>query len=299
MNADPQPQADTPSTGNWLVRLLRDNRLLGVVLPAASVVFAGIASATDSDPLSFWLWIIAGALCAGFAIFKNEWRQRKVSEFSEALTASNDHASSLQGELVTSRDQAQFLAREIHNSVTKSLQRIALHYGLRSTDRLSLYLHSEDGLRIIGRYSDDSDQASIAAENKARVYPLDFGLVGRVARLRKRVKPAISPDPRTDTNGYREWQRTAGFLELPVEAELRMKSRSYDVVPVFDSAEHITVSGVLAVESTKHRCPAVHKLADDIESEGEPIILGLIRESIRLYATTLVDAGEEADDGES
>jgi hypothetical protein len=278
---------------NSLVSFLRDNKTLTILLDvivAALYGFAGLLIVLNL----FWAFVaFVVAVCLNvLARLRAGRHEQSVRELADQLLAAQTALAASKAETEVARESVRALQQEIQKTVETVLQRVAVNYGLGNKDRITLYLysHGEGALRVIGRHSQDAAFKSTAPETLQARYEYTSGLVGVAARKEERLQRKDGPSFDVKPEEYREWQRQ-NFLEA--EALPRMKSRCYDIIPLFDSSDHQQLLGVIALESIKTRSQQITAAGDALNNSSEPMTVGIMRESLRLYATAVLDAGRE------
>jgi hypothetical protein len=309
-NATPAPDDGAAATSSRFRQWLRDQwralygnaRLRGILqfLGAAFLVLAGVILAGASVQ-NFWYWVflIAGLAFTGLNIAlttaASRFEQKSASTLETAQTTINNlhddvaRAKASETNAIGRADEVADEVAELRSVVKEQmetlLRALCEAFSFDATERITIYRPAAQGeLKLIARYSQDLDLRKVDEANRTRAFELSHGLIGRVAKTGIRQTRADGPPP-TDRALYRKWQRELGLTHKTAMAELRMKSRTYDVVAIDQDGNQ--GRAVVALESTEGESDEVRALGQAIDTAT--VVLPMITTLVALLASMPTD----------
>lgn len=283
--------------GRWC-DLYGNARLRGILqfLGAASLVVAGvILSAASFQNFWYWTFLIGGLAFTGLNIAlstaASRSEQKSTTKLENALTSINDlqkdvaDAKASETNAIGRADEVADEVAELRSVVKEQmetlLRALCEAYSFDATERITIYRPAARGeLKLIARYSQDLDLRKVDEANRSRAFELSHGLIGRVAKTGIRQTRGDGPPP-TDRAQYRKWQRELGLTHKTAMAELRMKSRTYDVVAIDQDGNQ--GRAVVALESTEGESDEVRALGQAIDTAT--VVLPMITTLVALLAS--------------
>jgi len=141
------------------------------------------------------------------------------------------------------RQENERLLEVIQKLAQTDLATLAREQGWITSERISIFLHRNDGFQLVGRYSPNP----VLASASRRRYPEDRGCLGDA--WENSTSTADLPDATAALESWRAAQQQLGFSQAETEA-MRMKSRSYAALRIADHDGRAPF-GVVIVESVR------------------------------------------------
>ncbi|WP_144765947.1 hypothetical protein [Curtobacterium sp. 9128] len=266
-----QPTANTTDVNplRTIGRWMRDSPWLHPTLTYSGTVILGVGGLVKSAEPAWENWtgsyiaaFIVGTATTltGFVLGRLAARQQaKLGEDLIAVRKKNQ-------QLLSDNDVLTQVVEDAKNITDEVMRSAATAHGLAAEDRVTVYRLDAGELAVVCRWSGNQVYRTISEETRERRYDFDFGLIGLVAQTNRRISVDGAP-PQKNRQQYNGWHRVHGGGLIGREVEgLGMKSRCYDVVPLTDDRNEPV--GVVAVESTEAKSPAISHLGDEIELKG-------------------------------
>lgn len=230
-----------------------------------------LGAVTPQSPWFGRLFIIGVAftLLNGLQVFVSGRVARSTeSQLSDAQAREAQQAQELtdacadilreQGKATEYEARFQAFREMARDEAQELLVAMCAQHGLGPTERLTIYRQTPGGLKMMARHSQNLIRRKVEEGSRVGLLPFSHGLVGQVAQTGLRRTELQGPEP-TDQVRYKAWQRQLR-LKLRRATEVRMQSRSYDVLAVEDSQGRIVVS----LESEQGESDPIVALGDAI-----------------------------------
>lgn len=302
-------EADSQSasvSGPWLVPLLRGTRetvakwvdehsgiaATGRWVGPGFMAFAGLIASSPASVPTFLVGVSMLAVSeVGTGLRGRVLRDRdgviesKTGEI-DRLTAEwqDEQAKAAQQETVIKA-----ASRAIQNYATAVLRRIAQEHNssFDADCRASLYLVEGKEMKIVARFSQNTDWHSIGDATITKSFSRQDGLIGIAMQTGERQEHNYSGFK----GSYLNWHRRKCNL---VASEPRMKSKQYDVVPLRDP-DTKNVVGVVSLETTDTQDARLKALGDvltDVHGFHSALLRDVIKMHSSLQTPPMIETGD-------
>lgn len=249
--------------------------------------FLALAGLLISMPTLAGAAFVAGMLTLTVLEFGRHFRGSAISGLKTELTSQSrklQAAASEAEELRANLGQQDAIidaAKRVVGEYATSVLRRMVHQSEPAFEvdcRISLYFVQGSALRIVARFSQDTELQVIGDGTKKESFEREHGLIGTAMQTGMRQRQKRSDFP---SDSYANWQRVK--CNLVGAGKLRMKSEQYDVIPL-SNPDTKDVVGVVSLET-------LDKFADKLIGLGESLALedsfqsALLRDVIQMYSS--------------
>jgi len=184
--------------------------------------------------------------------------QSNVRQQAQELVDARANVLQEQGKATEYEARFQAFREMARDEAQELLVAMCAQHGLGPTERLTIYRQTPGGLKMMARHSHNLIRRKVEEDSRVDLLQFSHGLVGQVAQTGLRRTELQGPEP-TDQMRYKAWQKDLR-LKLRRATDVRMQSRSYDVLAVEDSQGRIVVS----LESEQGESDPIVALGDAI-----------------------------------